>query len=361
MIGFFFLLTVAVNAQQATEIDPRSLRIPRYANLSAITTAIPAPQTGMMVYNLETQSNWTHNGTTWVNTVTPATGIQKLSFESILALPSPQNGDMVYDLTFRVLRVREDTEWRAISTVGGRDLYGAFSTSALQPRSVAVDGSGNIYLTGEFSGTVTLGGQTITSEGDDIFIAKYNASGTVLWLRRGATGFDYGLGIAVDGSGNVYVVGNFEGTANFNTPSASGSNQLVSAGFSDIFIAKYNTSGALQWLRRGGGTSFDDGYGIAVDGNGNVYVVGTFNGTANFNTPSASGSNQLVSAGGSDIFIAKYNTSGTLQWLRRGGGIDNRQFNYIKNNNSLIYINQEILKLCKAAAIKKSLFLNVFL
>ncbi len=109
---------------------------------------------------------------------------------------------------------------------------------------------------------------------------------------------DNGKAIAVDGSGSVYVAGTFQGTANFNLPSASGSNELVSAGFGDIFIAKFSTSSALLWLRRGGGTDPEDGKAIAVDGGGNVHVTGTFQGTANFNTPSASGSNQLVSAGG---------------------------------------------------------------
>ncbi len=156
----------------------------------------------------------------------------------------------------------------------------------------------------------------------DIFIAKYNTSGTLQWLRRGGgENVDFSNGIVVDGSENVYVTGMFQGTANFNTPSAIGSNELISAGSNDIFIAKYNTSGTLQWLRRGGGTSsLDSGLGIAVDGIGNVYCTGYFDGTANFNTPSAIGSNELISAGSIDIFIAKYNTSGTLQWLRRGGG-----------------------------------------
>ncbi len=283
MKKLFILLffTNGLFAQQATEIDSKSLRTPRYASLAAINSAIPCPQQGMMVYSLETQSNWTYNGSAWVNTVSPASGIQKLSYESILALASPQTGDMVFDLTFEVLRVRVATEWRAVSTVGDRDSYGAFSTSQLFPRDVAVDGSGNIYLTGNFQGTVTIAGQTIISAGGatDIFIAKYSSSGTLQWLRRGGSnslGNEYGDGIAVDGSGNVYITGVFSLTSNFNTPAANFSNELISAGNSDIFIVKYNSSGTLEWLRRGGGTSEDSAYKIAVDGSGNVYITGFF-------------------------------------------------------------------------------------
>jgi hypothetical protein len=186
-----------------------------------------------------------------------------------------------------------------------------------------------VYVTGKFIGTANFNtpsangtNELVSAGSDDIFIAKYNTSGTLQWiLRGGGASGDSGDAIAVDGSGNVYVTGIFQSTANFNTPSVNGSNELVSAGSFDIFIAKYNTSGTLQWLRRGGGTSGDFSNGIAVDGSGNVYVTGYFQVTANFNTPSASGGNELISAGNRDIFIAKYNTSGTLQWLRRGGGV----------------------------------------
>jgi uncharacterized delta-60 repeat protein len=139
---------------------------------------------------------------------------------------------------------------------------------------IAVDSSGNVYVNGYTQNATTS---------YDLLIVKYNSSGTLQWQRTLAgpsTGGDYGYGCAVDSSGNVYITG-------FTNSAGAGSN--------DILIAKYNTSGTLQWQRTLGSGSSDVGYGIAVDSSGNVYVSG------------ASGSSP-------NIVITKYNTSGTIQW-----------------------------------------------
>jgi hypothetical protein len=119
--------------------------------------------------------------------------------------------------------------------------------------------------------------------------------GTHLWSRRfGGTSFDQGLGVAVDGSGNVLVTGVFEGTVDF------GGGPLTSAGIIDIFVAKYSgTDGSHVWSRRFGSTIFDEGLGVAVDGSGNVLVTGVFEGTVDF------GGGPLTSAGGNDIFLLR--------------------------------------------------------
>src|SRR5688572_25082949 len=169
-------------------------------------------------------------------------------------------------------------------------------------RSVATDAQGNNYVTGHFKGIATIGNATLTSSGlYDIFIAKYNASGTLLWAKQaGGTGDDQGYSIAVDGSGNSYVTGHFKGIATFGTTT------LTSSGLYDIFIAKYNASGTLLWAKQAGGARNDSGQGIAVDGSGNSYVAGYFEGiTATFGTTT------FTSNGGNDdVFIAKYDASG---------------------------------------------------
>ncbi len=184
------------------------------------------------------------------------------------------------------------------------------STSSDQGNAVAVDGSGNVVVAGYFFGTVNFGGGNLVSAGIyDIFVAKYDAGGAHLWSRRfGGTSDDYGYGVAVDGSGNVVVTGYFAGTVDF------GGGNLVSAGGADIFVAKYDVSGAHLWSHHFGGTGFDYGYAVAVDGSGNVVVTGYFVGTANF------GGGNLGSAGSWDIFVAKYNASGAHQWSQRFGG-----------------------------------------
>ena len=180
---------------------------------------------------------------------------------------------------------------------------------------IATDSAGNVYVIGYYRDEITLGTITLTSgasTSDDAYVAKYDTSGTVLWATSiGGTSFDYGYGIATDSSGNVYVTGYYSGTAYFDINTSLNS----AGGSNDVFVAKYNTSGAVQWAESIGGTSSDYGSGIATDSSGNVYVIGRYFGSTTIGTTilNSSGSNY-------DVFIAKYDTSGAVQWARRIGG-----------------------------------------
>jgi hypothetical protein len=89
-------------------------------------------------------------------------------------------------------------------------------TSSDQAKSVTVDGGGNVLITGYFIGSVDFGGGPLPSTGLDIFVAKYSASGSHLWSKRfGGSSSDLGNAIAVDGSGNVFVTGYFQNTIDF--------------------------------------------------------------------------------------------------------------------------------------------------
>ncbi len=186
------------------------------------------------------------------------------------------------------------------------------------------DGSGNIYVVGEYRNTCDFdpgaGTDNFTSNGlQDMFVTKYNSSGVYQWaIGIGGTGIDFAWKVVVDVSSNVYITGGFNGTVDFN-PDA-GTNNLTSNGGSDIFIAKYNSSGTYQWAYNIGGTGTDYGYGLAIDASSNIHISGYFHNTVDFN-PGA-GTNNLTSNGGSDIFIAKYNSSGTYQWAYKIGGTD---------------------------------------
>ena len=176
--------------------------------------------------------------------------------------------------------------------------------------SIAIDVSGNSYVTGYFSGPATFGSTTLTSYGDyDIFVAKLDSSGNWLWAKNaGGTGFDEGWSIAVDASGNSYVTGYFNSTVTF------GSTTLESNGYDDIFVAKLDSRGKWLWAKKAGGTAYDKGYSIAIDASGNSYVTGYFQGTATF------GSTTLTSSGSQDIFITKLDSSGNWLWAKNAGG-----------------------------------------
>jgi len=164
------------------------------------------------------------------------------------------------------------TYW--LSTLGG--------ASGDQGQSVAIDSDNNLYV---------LGFQASTGAGsNDFLLAKYNSSGTVQWQRiLGGASNDRGYSVAIDSSDNVCVFGYTSSTG---------------AGAQDFLLAKYNSSGTIQWQRILGGASNDIGYSVAIDSSDNVYVLG-YTGSA---------------GAGSDFLLAKYNSSGTIQWQRILGG-----------------------------------------
>ncbi|MBI2967709.1 MAG: SBBP repeat-containing protein [Bacteroidetes bacterium] len=146
------------------------------------------------------------------------------------------------------------------------------------------------YFSGTADFDPSAGTANLTSVGGyDIFFAKYDSNGNYLWAKSiGSSGNDKGKGIAVDGSGNTYITGYFTGTADFD-PSAGTAN-LTSVGFYDIFFAKYDSNGNYLWAKSIGSSVTDYGYSIAIDAGGNACITGSFTGTADFD-PSAGTAN----------------------------------------------------------------------
>ncbi|MDX5346891.1 MAG: SBBP repeat-containing protein, partial [Hymenobacteraceae bacterium] len=180
-----------------------------------------------------------------------------------------------------------------------------------QGKSVAVDGAGNIYVAGIFNATASFQtGMSVTSAGyNDLFVVKYDTLGSVRWVKRmGGNGFENNPSLVISRNGNLFLTGNFSGKANF------GTDTLTSAGSDDVFVARMDTAGNFMWVRKAGGPNSDLSGGIAVDNADNVYLTGRFTNTAAF------GTNNLISAGSADIFVAKYNATGAIQWANRFGG-----------------------------------------
>ncbi len=215
--------------------------------------------------------------------------------------------------------------------LGGSNLDRAFG--------VAVDSAGSAYVTG-FAGSTdfpTAGAlQSTNPHGNDAFVAKLNPAGSALSYSTylGGSSLDWGYGVAVDSAGSAYVTGSTR-SANFPT---AGALQRTSGGDADAFVAKLNPAGsALTYSTYLGGSTLDEGRGVAVDSAGSAYVTGT---TGSTNFPTA-GALQRANGGGSgDAFVAKLNPAGsaltystylggsTLDW-GRGVAVDSAGSAYV--------------------------------
>ncbi len=179
-------------------------------------------------------------------------------------------------------------------------------------RGIAVDASGNAYVTGRTSSTdydVTAGAFQTTNGGyRDVFVTKLNATGTALLYSTyiGGSNDEEGCGIAVDASGNAYVTGY---TYSTNYDVTAGAFQTTNGGYRDVFVTKLNATGtALLYSTYIGGSGRDEGLGIAVDGSGNAYVTGW---TESTDYDVTAGAFQTNNGGGRDVFVTKLNATGT--------------------------------------------------
>lgn len=194
---------------------------------------------------------------------------------------------------------------------------------------ITSDSGGNVFVCGFFSTKARFGSSTIiTGYGDrDIFIAKYNTDGNLLWVKKaGGIGRDEARGIKCDANGNVYICGVFKGSANF-------SGQVVNThGNSDMFLAKYATNGSLQWVKTAGGSWDDIAWSVTIDNAGKIFIAGEFNASMNF------GGIQLNTTGSADIFVARYNSSGNVEWAKKAGGYSIDRARGIGTDGSTIFI-----------------------
>jgi hypothetical protein len=179
--------------------------------------------------------------------------------------------------------------------------------------SIAIDNSGNAYITGWTFSTdyyVTPGAFQTTNGGfSDVFVSKLNSTGTALIYSTyiGGSDNDYGTGIAIDGTGNAYITGS---TGSTNYDITSGTFQTTNGGFTDVFVTKLNSTGSgLIYSTYIGGSDNDVGYSIAIDGSGNAYITGT---TYSTDYDITSGAFQTTFGGGNtDVFVCKLNSTGT--------------------------------------------------
>ncbi len=190
---------------------------------------------------------------------------------------------------------------------------------------VAIDGSGNAYVTGRFGRAADLdpgpGVDEHTSNGEsDIFLSKFDSEGDLQWARTwGGDERDFGIGLTVDVSGNTYTTGDFQGTVDFDP--GPGVDEHSSLGGYDIFLCKFDSSGVFQWASTWGGFFDDRGYAVTIDGSGNAYITGYFYGIVDFDP--GTGVDEHSSLGKNDIFLSKFDSNGEFQWAHTLGGYFN--------------------------------------
>ncbi|MDC0749881.1 hypothetical protein [Polyangium mundeleinium] len=189
---------------------------------------------------------------------------------------------------------------------------------------IAIAPDGNIVIAGAFAGTIDLGDGPLASTGSlDILLAKLTPKGEVVWAKRfGDAAQQQANAVAVDKDGAIYVGGRVLGAVNF------GSGVLTSAGTGDAFLAKFDADGGPVWSKLFGDTASQEVRAIAVTKANQVIIAGNFAGTI------ALGGAQLTSAGGNDIFLAKFDETGFHAASRRIGGQGVDEFRAIALNAS---------------------------
>jgi hypothetical protein len=223
------------------------------------------------------------------------------------------------------------TQWAY--QAGGAQQDGAYSLS--------IDASANVFVTGYFADVANfnLSGSAVnlTALGSsDIFVLKLNNNGTLAWAKAiGASSIDYGFGIQTDQANDVIITGTYSGTVDFDPGSAT--NNLVSAGYNDVFILKLSNSGNYIWARSVGGSNFDFGYDVTTDAQNAVYITGYFLDSADFDP--GSGNYTLTSAGNEDGFVLKLNASGNFVFaFSIAGNFNDRGKSIFVDNNYQIFV-----------------------
>ncbi len=188
------------------------------------------------------------------------------------------------------------------------------------PTSITINDKDSLYVTGSFNGRVNFNfdytGNVFTSvnNSSDIFISKFKTDMSYLWTKTiGSDDWDGAESIAVNSRGDIYIVGGFNNTVDFNP--TDGIDEHTSNGNTDIFITKFNSSGIYQWTKTLGSTNYDMVEDIIIDSEDNILIVGSFSDSLAITETEAYESNGLA-----DIFVSKLDENGNFLWTKIFGG-----------------------------------------
>ncbi len=224
---------------------------------------------------------------------------------SITFMNTTLNGNGNRDIFTAKYDAAGNYQWAQVTT----------SVMPAYPEEIAVDPSGNCFVTGTFLDDCWFGSTKLSSPMfglnmySDPYIAKYSSTGTLLWAKQGAgASYDFGYGIAADAAGNCYVTGYYAYAISFSGQSVN------STGAKEIYLVKYDPAGTVQWVRSAGGPYDDVGRDLAIHPSGDICIAGTFSAPANFGNVAA------VGTGTWDVFIARYTPAGNAVSVKTAGG-----------------------------------------
>lgn len=197
---------------------------------------------------------------------------------------------------------------------------------------LALDTLGNVFMTGNFnSPTIIFDSETLSNSGsgDDVFLAKINPSGNVLWAKSsvGSSGSCKGNSVETDKNGNAYITGYFY-SSSFSIGPFTLAN--TATGCQDAFIAKFDANGNVIWAKNPVGTGCDEGKSITTDNFGNIYVTGYGN------SPSLTFDSVILTnnnPGSDNVFFAKYDSDGNIIWVRGSQGVGSNYGNCVTTDN----------------------------
>lgn len=363
---------VPVNSSALLEVrsDNKGMLPPRMTTSQINNVASPA--TGLMIYDTDLKCLKTFNGIIWecagADIVASTPLSSSFSYRSVAdnfcysqAISADNAGNTVsvgyfrgavtFGKTGNQMTLTSLGEYDSFITKHDKDgnlIWATQIGGSLNDQfsyDVALDNSGNIAVTGSLERSTTFystNGATSTyttsSNYSQIFVAKYNSAGVLLWRKvAGSSGnYDcYGRGVNFDPSGNVVFTGRLRGTVSFDAISVSSITNT-----DDIFVAKLSgANGIYNWVKTAGGSSNEEnGFEIVCDNSSNIYINGRYTGTANFGEGAQLTS--YTSRGVDDVFVAKYNSNGILSWVRTAGNVDEEKLGGIAYSSAAnaIYI-----------------------
>jgi len=230
--------------------------------------------------------------------------------------PGPGTCKVTPDETVGSYLIKLDSSGRLLDHI-------VWQSSELRVNGIALDSAGNIYLAADFSRDVDFDpGPSVadhTSQENDAALIMLDPSFTYKWgMCWGGSENDYAESVCLDRSGNTYVTGSFEGSADFDPGVGEETHQAV--GDSDAYVSKFDSSLAHHWAGTWGGEDWDEAFGVAADRSGSIFIVGRFDGTTDL-CPGPR-TRQFTSQGDLDSYLLKLDSNGSFKWALNWGAAD---------------------------------------